>query len=205
MTGATVADPPSDMAFDPLGALLAVGTTHVRYYVFLFVCGWVGRWLLGLVDGGTSYKQTDPEPLYHHQQPRQHAPQNKQTHTQGAVRVYDFDEVLSAARHGLCATSRAAVVLGQGGGGRREAVHPLQVGGVIVADDVCIMHHDDGMTAAPESITTTIPSTPRAQVLEPRKAVSAVRWNPRRDSEVAVAFWHWAEVGISYTHASVYI
>lgn len=35
------------------------------------------------------------------------------------------------------------------------------------------------------------------QVLEPRKAVSAVRWNPRRDSEVAVAFWHWAEV----THA----
>ncbi len=31
-------------------------------------------------------------------------------------------------------------------------------------------------------------------MLEPRKAVSAVRWNPRRDSEVAVAFWHWAEV-----------
>lgn len=39
------------------------------------------------------------------------------------------------------------------------------------------------------------------QVLEPRKAVSAVRWNPRRDSEVAVAFWHWAEVTHARTHA----
>ena len=30
--------------------------------------------------------------------------------------------------------------------------------------------------------------------MEPHKAVAAVRWNPANDTELAVAFKHWAEV-----------
>jgi len=120
-TGTSVADPPSVLQFDSMGALLAVGTTH------------------------------------------------------GVVRIFDFDEFLS-----VIATRPA----------RPPSLPPLPP----TADLHNMPQQHQQQLLQEQQYQQQQQQHPALLTLEPRKAVSAVQWNPEQDTHLAVAFWHWPEV-----------
>lgn len=125
MTGATVADPPSDMAFDPLGALLAVGTTHVRSVVrvVLWVWVWAGcgvctytRRSRGPTKSSIPFFTT---PRHHHDHPPTLPHKNRAPSACTTSTRFSPPRATASAPPPAPRPSWAVVVSGAGGGGRR--------------------------------------------------------------------------------------